>query len=204
MHSMQKLFSWPIYPHILSQQWGVHRPEIYLQFGFTDHNGQDHALGDAKIYAPCEATVLDVFNQPVGGGNVVSLLTEPIWFDAFTCTTPDTRQVKFPSGNFRVRIDFLHLDHALVKIGDKVKVGDLIAIGDNTGFSTGSHTHIQWRRVLSDSNNTHGDTNDANNSFDPTQFYDGVYAKDYQTYIQKAQALIALLKALVGVFSVKK
>src|SRR5258708_6670253 len=142
---MQKLFAWPIKPHFTNQAWGVYRPEVYSQFGFTRHNGLDHRLADdAKIYAPADATVYAVFSQPNGGGNVLSIITDPIAFDVFSCSTPDGAGIGFQAGTYRARIDFLHLDHALVKPGDKLKVGDLIAIGDNTGFSTGPHCHTQW------------------------------------------------------------
>lgn len=190
----------------MNQGWGWFRPEVYSQFGFSRHNGLDHRApnGTFYIHAPCNARVLDVFSQPTGGGNVLSLITEPITFDAFSCSTPDGVSISFLPGVFRVRIDFLHLDHAVVKRGDTITAGDLIAIGDNTGFSTGPHCHTQWRRVLEDGNYTHADTNDANNSFDPTQFFDGFYSVDYQTAVQKLQALVAVLKNLLGLLSIKK
>ncbi len=48
-------------------------------------------------------------------------------------------------------------------------------MGDNTGFSTGPHCHTQWRRINwnGGTNYTTVDINEANNSFDPTQFYTG-------------------------------
>jgi murein DD-endopeptidase MepM/ murein hydrolase activator NlpD len=196
---MQKLFAWPIKPHFVNQAWGVYRPEVYSQFGFTRHNGLDHRLADdAKIYAPADAAVYAVFSQPNGGGNVLSIITDRIAFDLFTCSTSDGVGISFQAGTYRVRIDFLHLDHALVKPGDRLKVGDLIAIGDNTGFSTGPHCHTQWRRVKDGVDIQHADTNDANNSFDPTQFFDGFYAQDVPQVISSYQQIIALLKQILG------
>jgi hypothetical protein len=191
-----KLYAYPIKPHILSQGWGIHRPEIYSQFGFSDHNGLDHLrpVGPFNVYAPCKTTVLDVFSQPEGGGNVLSLITEPVAFDPFYCITPDRRRIEFGAGTYRVRIDFLHLEKALVKIGDIVEAGDLIAMGDNTGFSTGPHCHTQWRRVLDDGNYTHADANQANNSFDPSQFFDGFYAQDLKEVTGVFRKLIPVLE----------
>lgn len=188
------LFSWPIKPLFITQAWGVYRPEIYSQFGFTRHNGQDLALApDRKIYAPCDGTIILNDYQPSGGGNYVSLLSNTFCFDSFSCSIPDGKSIPFQAGTYRVRIDFLHLEKSLVSTGTVIKEGDLLALGDNTGFSTGPHCHTQWRRVLNDGNNTHADTNDANNSFDPTQFFDGSYAAD-------VPQTISLYTTLVGVF----
>jgi murein DD-endopeptidase MepM/ murein hydrolase activator NlpD len=79
-----------------------------------------------------------------------------------------------------------------------VKAGDLLAIGDNTGFTTGPHCHTQWRgevdRALPGPAGVptyrllngevwlqDADTNEANNSFDPTLFFNGKYAVDIST-----------------------
>jgi murein DD-endopeptidase MepM/ murein hydrolase activator NlpD len=73
----------------------------------------------------------------------------------------------------------LHLDRPLVQEGQTGKTGNLVAICDNTGFSTGPHCHKQWRRVLWDGKTAIVvDKNDANNSFDPTPFFEGFYAQD--------------------------
>lgn len=195
---MPKLFSWPIKPHQLTQGWGTYNPAVYSQFGFTRHNGLDHVLAmDRRIYAPCDGTIIINDNQPKGGGIYMALLSDHFLFPYFLCTTPDRVTIPFREGLFAVRIDFLHLEKSLVATGFRVKQGDLIAFGDNTGFSTGPHCHTQWRRVLDDGNNTHADTNDANNSFDPTQFFDGFYAVDYQTTVQKLQELLLVLKAKI-------
>ncbi len=208
---MQKLFSWPINPHVIAQGWGTQKPELYAQFGFSRHNGLDHAFRDGglfvptkNIYAPCDATVVRSDFQPEGGGIFIGLLTDPIAFEAFTCTTPDGVSVPFRAGTFPVLIDFLHLKKSLVASGTKVKRGDLIAIGDNTGFSTGAHCHTQWRRVLPLQGEPRtsqwydeADKNDANNSFDPTQFFDSFYANDAPVLIRLFQQLPPILWQLL-------
>ena len=192
---MSVAFAYPIKPLHINQPWGVYDPKDYSQFGFTRHNGIDMALApDKKIYAPIDATVVRRGYQPEGGGNFVGIITEPIDFPAFSNTTPDGLVVNFPAGTYRVLIDFLHCESILVNEGDKLKEGDLLAIGDNTGFSTGPHCHTQWRRVNWDGKviNT-VDTNDANNSFDPTQFFNGFYAKDAQAIEDKFRSIISLI-----------
>lgn len=154
-------------PYKVNQVWGVSRPEIYKQFGFTKHNGEDIALGNDKcVYSPIAATVYRKLWQPNGGGVVLSLLTD---------TT------KFPDGKeCKVLIDLMHLEKILVEEGNKVEIGQKLAVADNTGFSTGSHTHIQMRRVK-DINGylIDVDKNEANNSFDHAIYYSGIYAQDY-------------------------
>lgn len=179
-------FYYPIKPHILNQGWGTYDPKDYEQFGFTRHNGLDHKLAiDNKIYAPCNGTVVRKGFQPNGGGIFMGMITNEFNFPAFDCKTPEDITESFPALKAKVLIDFLHLELITVNEGDMVVRGQLIAIGDNTGFSTGPHCHTQWRRVTWDGKviNTL-DVNDANNSFDPTQFFNGKYAADYYAFLK--------------------
>lgn len=180
---------WPAKPFYIHQVWGLYNP-MYMQFGFSLHNGVDFALGaDKTLYAPCDGTIVRTGNQPTGGGIFVGMITPPRFF---------------PDGVLHnVLIDFLHCEKLLVKEGQWVKVGDPIAIADNTGLSTGPHTHMQLRRVRW--NGLTGDkvsyvpvdVNNANNSFDPSPYWGTVYAQDYWTMVGKLQQLLALLQKLV-------
>jgi murein DD-endopeptidase MepM/ murein hydrolase activator NlpD len=205
---LPKLFSWPIKPYIQNQAWGVLDPKDYSQFGFTRHNGIDMRLSpDRTIYAPFDYTVVRVGTrengqwQPNGGGIFVGILSEPIDFPAFTNTTPNGVVVQFAAGTYRVLLDMLHLDHVLVKEGATGHTGDLVAICDNTGFSTGPHCHTQWRRVNWDGKTaTTVDVNDANNSFDPTPFWDGFYSVDVPKSSVIYKSLITALTSLRDLF----
>jgi murein DD-endopeptidase MepM/ murein hydrolase activator NlpD len=208
---MPRLFAWPIKPYIVNQAWGVFNA-IYQQFGFSWHNGVDLRLADDRaIYAPFDYTVIRVATkengrwQPNGGGIFIGLVSQPITFPAFTQVTPNGFVVDFPAGTYRVLLDLLHLDHVLVTEGQTGKTGDRVAIGDNTGFSTGPHCHTQWRRVvLGSDGKTYNtvDKNEANNSFDPTPFFDGFYAQDVPKsiviYTQLVAALTSLRDLLLG------
>lgn len=148
----------PIKPMVITQVWGVYRPNIYEQFGFTRHNGTDYAQTSTKlISSPLDGVVVKVDNRPTGAGIYVSLCDGANLFD------------------------FLHCESILVQEGQKVSVGQPIAIQDNTGFSTGPHTHIQVRPV----DNWDGFQqcrvimkNDANNSADPETLWSQDYAED--------------------------
>lgn len=181
---------YPAKPFRINQAWGIYNP-AYQQFGFSRHNGVDLALGiDKTLYAPVDGTIVRTGNQPTGGGIFLGLMS-------------DVKQ--FPDGQCRVLIDLLHCDHLLVKDGDVVKAGDKLAVADNTGFSTGPHTHMQPRRVsywngkVGDALSwTPADKNDANDSFDPTPYWTGIHAQDIRTAIHLLQLAVLAAQKLVA------
>jgi murein DD-endopeptidase MepM/ murein hydrolase activator NlpD len=185
----------PIFPLVqnTSNPWGKHDPDNYHQFGFDDHNGADYAMGQDKLVrAPFAGTIIRVGNQPTGGGIFCSLLSDDIYqFAAFSSQTSDGRTIQFPASQTRVLFDFLHLESVSATEGTHYVVGDILAVQDNTGFSTGPHTHIQARRVtphdappgtppayryLNNQILQDFDLNTANNSFDPQLFWNIQYA----------------------------
>ena len=175
---------YPAKPYRVTQGWGIFNP-AYQQFGFTRHNGEDFALGaDAKLYAPIRGTVVKTGNQQSGGGIFLGIMSDDVYDDGA-----------------RVLIDLLHCQELLIKEGDHVEVGDVVAIADNTGFSTGPHTHGQYRRIVG-WNGKIGDalsfslvdTNDANNSFDPRPFWNGYYATDATKVTGILKRIISLLQ----------
>jgi murein DD-endopeptidase MepM/ murein hydrolase activator NlpD len=188
---MRFSFPKPIKPWAVTQAWGVYNP-AYQRFGFSHHNGTDVALGtDNLIRAPFAGTIIRAATQengqwqPNGGGIFVSLISDQIYdFD--------------DSVRAFVLADFLHCEKLLVQEGQHVILGQPLAIADNTGFSTGPHTHIQLRReqkVPAHSATTAStasayrivddvfllediDKNDMNDSFDPIAYYTSTYAID--------------------------
>lgn len=185
------------FPYKVNQAWGISNP-LYEKYGFARHNGEDIALGnDRTIYAPFDCVVVDVFNQ-AGGGNVVSVMSlESFDFNEWTeivKTNGNLTPILFKAGRCRVLLDFLHLDHWLVSKGDILKVGDKLAIADNTGESTGPHTHIQARRVTGNEDNWQEyDKNDAHNTFNHARFYSGQYA----AFTGISRVLISMQKLLL-------
>lgn len=154
-------------PYRITQKWGVYRPEIYSQFGFTEHNGTDFALGNnAELRSPIPLTVYKQGYQPNGGGIYVTLISQ--------------NEYTFPDGKTcKVMLDYLHLREVKCTPGQKLDVGELFAYADNTGFSTGPHTHRQARRiVVTPTTFFEIDVNDANNSFDFDKHFSGKYALD--------------------------
>jgi len=186
---MKLTIDYALKPYRCNQKWGIYN-SAYIPFGFSHHNGEDYALlndsgapvRERNIYyhLPGNAQVVRVGFQPNGGGNFVGIVSDDPY--------------DFEDGNYYVLVDFLHCKQVLVKEGDQIKRGQLIAIANNTGFSTGPHCHIQYRRerfilapanlpesyrVRGDQQMIDVDRNDMNNSFDPAPFYTGNYAQDY-------------------------
>lgn len=180
-------FPCPIKPWIVTREWGVYDP-IYAQFGFKFHNGTDVALeSDKLVRAPFAGTIIRAGTkengqwQPNGGGIYCGLLSDEEYLF-------DDSKTAF------VLMDELHDEKLLVSEGQHVIAGQPLAIGDNTGASTGNHTHFQLRRetkipapvgasnsyrFLSDSFLLQDvDKNEMNNSFDPTPYYTGTYVID--------------------------
>src|SRR3569623_1270180 len=75
-----------------------------------------------------------------------------------------------------VRIWLCHAEKVLVSAGYEPALGELLMIADNTGFSTGPHTHLGMYRL--NDNMQKLDTNKATGSFDPELFFTGQYAID--------------------------
>lgn len=180
---------YPAKPYIVTQPWGVYRPEIYSQFGFTMHNGVDIRIGsDNTLRAefPCET--INTGWQPSGAGLYMTVLSndEYDFDDGVRC---------------RVMVDYMHLKEIKKYPGRDYRsgVGDILAIPNNTGFSTGPHTHAQYRRVHKTPQGiVNVDTNDANNSFDPEPFRDGQYAVDYRnTQIANLQKSLEVARGIL-------
>lgn len=179
-------------PWKINQAWGVENP-IYEQFGFKRHNGIDIAPGmDKGLYTPFECFVTKIAYQPTGAGHYICLLSK----DEFQF---DDGQKAF------VEITYMHLEKTLVGVGSSLKVGDKFAVCDNTGFSTGPHTHIAHKRVKKVAGGyVEIDFNDAKGTFNALPHYNGEYAVDQSIkslqfrVIELANETIRLLNKLLG------
>lgn len=192
-----KLSLWyPAFPYKVTQAWGIFNP-AYIRFKFSKHNGVDFLLGaDSKLLAPMPGKIIKVGNQPTGGGIYVGIISREEY---------DEWDALLPQAKCRVVIDFLHCEKILVKEGDIVNIGDTIAIADHTGFSTGPHTHMQPRRVRAWNGQVGEnrffelvDSNEANESFDPTPYWNGFAAKDYGKVTGIYRRLIELYQIMIS------
>lgn len=164
----------------MTQKWGNPNGAYAQHFSdpsFKLHNGVDAVAvyesdGTYKItknwplYCPVENfRILSVDYAPQGGGNEVWLISKD--------------KVQMGDKECYALLVLCHADQIFVKAGDEPKIGQMIGVSDNTGFSTGEHTHLGLYRV--DYNGTWFtklDTNEATGSYDPSSFFCGLYAVD--------------------------
>jgi murein DD-endopeptidase MepM/ murein hydrolase activator NlpD len=181
-----KLELWyPVKPFVINQKWGVENDVYAKHFNdptFKRHNGIDLGLSTGQyIRAPFDCIVTKTAYQEKGAGYYISLLSQNTYeFNDVSC---------------RIEVTFMHCLSFVAKVGQILKVGDIIAVGDNTGFSTGSHTHMSCKRVIS---TEYGykeiDSNDAKNTFDQLPYFNGVYAYDIANIFSKIYQQIYDLK----------
>ena len=174
-------FNAPAWPLRINQAWGIYNP-AYLQFGFSRHNGTDIALGaDKKLYWPIDnCRVYDTeFGEATGWRIKANSLDEYTFDDGVKAY---------------VNVIMMHMDSkSPVPVGTVLGVGDFCGIPDNTGFSTGAHTHVMGRREDSALNLI--DKNDADNSFDLMAYYTGISAVDAKNKMSALLKTIEWLKA---------
>lgn len=166
----------PAKPYRITQAFGILNPS-YNQFGFSRHNGIDFAVDTDKIVrAMCDGEVYDVgFNN--GAGNYVRYKTGLV-------------EAEGKTGN--VGFMYMHAEKCLVKKGDIVKAGDPIIIADNTGFSTGPHTHIS-AYFVNELNEKLPLNPETDHCFDFSKYYNGYFADDSQKVLTIFKQIINLL-----------
>jgi hypothetical protein len=190
----------PFKPYVITQHWGASNPAYAAQFNdpqFKAHNGTDANIGkidpytdlpysEYPVYCPVEGfTVKSVDFSPQGGGNELWLISnEPVQMFDKLCYA---------------WIPLCHAKKVLVKAGDKPELGELLMIADNTGFSTGIHTHMGLYRVDYMAASIHKlDQNDAEGSFSPELFFTGEYAVDKATTSALVKSGLKYVKYKLG------
>lgn len=159
-------------PYFISQAWG-NPDSAYEQFGFSRHNGIDaYVLYSGKqpktwpVYCPVEGfRVYKVQWSPNGGGNEIYLMSK--------------EKVQMGDKLCYAYLVIFHADKVLVNVGYEPALGEIITVADSTGFSTGPHTHMGLYRIdYNGSKITWLDTNDANSSCNPADYFTKEYAVD--------------------------
>lgn len=175
---MNLQISYPFKPYFITQVWNNPNP-AYEQFGFGHHNGIDANVGrtgdiryqtEFPVYCPVSSFTVQLIRwNPTGGGNEVWLVSDD--------------QLTMDDRTSNAYMVLCHAKKILVNVGDKPVLGQLLMIADNTGFSTGPHTHMGLYRVNYDGTRitNYYDVNDANNSYNPGLFFTGQYAIDQAT-----------------------
>lgn len=185
-HGMSRFLYYPTKPWILTQGWGILNPS-YNQFGFTRHNGQDSLPGADKLnHCPVRAKVEETGYNDAAGNYVRLVSTDMHMVGGVKCY---------------VGMMFMHHEKILCVRGQILEIGEVMGIPDNTGFSTGAHTHGSYYRLSQPQNapqyRLDQDTA-TNNTFDPYPYQTGVCAQDVGTYIGLLSKLVQLLQQAVN------
>ena len=162
----------PFRPFAVTQNWN-NKNSMYRDagFSFTRHNGVDAHIGVPKnypVWCPMGNSIVHMVRYVEKGGG------HEMWLRS---------KEKMQIGD-KVCYAYLvmaHADKILVPEGYEPELGELLMVADNTGFSTGIHTHIGLYRIDYDEhskNITWLDSNDANGSFDPMLYMQYEYALD--------------------------
>jgi len=189
---------YPFKPFKTTQLWG-NENKIYSDAGFSfdHHNGIDALPGFTNwdgsvqstypVYCPVENfTVERVDFAEKGGGNELWLISnEPVKMFEQECYA---------------YMPLCHGKKVLVPAGYKPELGELLMIADNTGFSTGVHTHMGLYRVEYNGRSVtkYIDTNNANGSFDPSLFFTNEYAIDKASATTIVKSGLRYLNYLLG------
>jgi murein DD-endopeptidase MepM/ murein hydrolase activator NlpD len=163
----------PTEPFLITQPWGAHNSAYSQQFNdpsFKRHNGIDFkpqwGAKTYPVYCPVEGFVVAAVEyQPKGGGHQIYLRSKS--------------KFKMFDQECYVGIYLLHAEKILVPAGYEPALDELLMIADNTGFSTGPHTHMGLYRLNDMLMKL--DTNEATGSFDPSLFFTGTSAVDQAT-----------------------
>lgn len=154
---------YPAKPYQIHQAWGVYNP-AYEQFGFNHHNGIDFGVDtDGIVRAMCDGKVTETGYNPTGSGKYVKYRTGPVECEGITCL---------------VEFYYMHADHQLVQASDILHTGDAVIVADNTGFSTGPHTHISAYRLSLDGTTRLDNNPPYGDTFDHSKYFNGLYADD--------------------------
>lgn len=177
---------YPAKPYVITQGWGILNPS-YNQFGFSKHNGQDFLIGkDNLTHCPLKSEVVEAGYDQYKGYFVRLISVDEFIFNGQRC---------------KIGMVFMHHEKILCKTGDILDVGGVMGIPDNTGFSTGPHTHGSYYHLGLNAGqwNLRLDTDTAtNNTFDPQPFWSGYHAQDYGVLIKLQQGLVGLLQQLLS------
>lgn len=143
----------------ISQYFGGN-PQIYSQFGLQGHNGWDIGTSTGTVLvSPHDGKVTEIGNDTDGYGIYLKIENDI-------------------EGSL-----LAHNKETLVNLGQSVVEGQAVAVSNNTGFSTGPHSHWGYFRKPRDR------TNGYNGYIDQTSYLEGnviIPPMNDQTKIPKA------------------
>jgi hypothetical protein len=119
-----------------TQGYGL-RPTYYKQFGILYHEGVDFGHKNKKI----------IVRSPISG---------KVIHDEDKGTKPYGDNVKIWDDKQLCMVQVCHLEHNLVKLGQRIKAGDPIGEMGSTGNSTADHVHFNFVQTDEKGNRLYG------------------------------------------------
>ena len=174
--------SYPAKPYKIRQGFGIFNP-AYEQFGFNRHNGIDFAVdSDGIVVAMCKGVVRET-GYNAGAGNYVRYRTKEM--------------VRAEGYVGYVEFMVMHAKTILVKAGDEVMCGTPLIVADNTGFSTGPHTHISaYFLDLKAGLKMEIGSKDSDWCFDFSKYYNDKFADDVKYWVEQISRIGKLIDGL--------
>lgn len=174
----------PAKPYNITQAFGI-KNDTYMNNGInmTHHNGIDFAVDtDGIVRAMCDGVVTEVGYNDKAGNFVRYMTREPVEVEGRTAY---------------VGFMYMHAEKCLVRVGDTVVAGAPLVVADNTGFSTGPHTHISAYLANEDGRKQEVLNAATDHCFDFSKYYNGFYADDAQKVFGIYMAIISLLRSFL-------
>lgn len=171
----------PAKPYVVTQAFGILNSS-YKDNGmsFIKHNGIDFRIDtDGIVLSMCDLEVYEVGENDKAGKYVRLKTLKPVEAEGKVGV---------------VAFMYMHAAKHLCKTGTILKAGDPVIVADNTGFSTGPHTHISAYFINEANIKLPGDP-EVDHCFDFSKYYNGYYADDAQTVIGIYLKIINLLKS---------
>lgn len=128
------------FPFIITQDFNV--PHVFGKVHFGIDLVKDYG---ASVYAPASGKVDKIGkNCPPNGGYLGNM-----------CNLGQGNfvQIKVKDGQKTIYVETMHMKDVIVDEGDEVLVGQLIGSQGNSGNSTGSHVHVEFRKIRDISTN---------------------------------------------------
>lgn len=175
---------YPAKPYNVTQAFGI-KNGTYKENGlkFTHHNGIDFRVDtDGIVRAMCDGVVYEVGENDKAG--------KYARYKTFVDGAPGA-----------VAFMYMHGHEILVEKGQEVKVGDPIMVADNTGLSTGPHTHISAYYVNSNNIKLPIGSESTDWCLDFSRYYNGYYADDAQSVFHIIRSIIKLLQQSIAIRS---
>lgn len=182
------------------QKFGECHPsvcEFYKNvLGLNGHNGLDCMASHGQIVRAAHDGVVTFAGEDGSAGLGIVIRTH------------DKRKYGLDGAYFKTIYWHLKKGGIRIKAGDSVRVGDIIGECNSTGVSTGDHLHFGLKPMYQGEQDWEWWNAEQNNGYkgaiDPQPYFNGYFAKDAQTILDKYNAILSLLQRMIAALKAKQ